>query len=169
MRPIREICLDPLANKFADRIIARGALKMNWRLIKWNSARVVSHRAAPLGEQHPDSGYRQVIVRLESTQSLSIKGAAGPKKPSGRPTWMPAEAKMQRNTVKEKEAHQFADNGVPKRVVEYLVMQTRLVNGREEQWMVQGFAQESTPETIREDEEYWRKTLDTQIASGEGA
>jgi protein MBA1 len=60
----------------------------------------------------------------------------------------------------------FEDNGVPKTVVEYLVLQKRVIRGKEEDWKVWGFAEESTPERIEKDEEYWRKTLDLQAAGG---
>jgi protein MBA1 len=60
----------------------------------------------------------------------------------------------------------FPDNGVPKKVVEYFVMQKRVIGGREEDWKVWGFTHESTPERIEEDEEYWRRTLDLQAAGG---
>lgn len=131
--------------------------------------RVVSHRAAPLGDTHPDSGYRQVIVRLESTQALKITNT-GPRvqHDKGGPKWWPAEAKHQNIHVQQAPS-EFADNGVPKRVVEYIVMQTQLIDGVEKEWKVQGFAEESTPESIKEDEAYWKKTLDMQIAGGEAA
>jgi protein MBA1 len=52
---------------------------------------------------------------------------------------------------------------VPKTVVEYLVLQKRVIRGSEEEWKVWGFTEESTPSVIARDERYWSKMLNTQI------
>lgn len=149
---------------------------MDWKLLKFRSARVVSHRASPLGEDHPDTAYRQVVVRLESTQQLSMKqeGSAIGWTPSASRSsmpkglhWKPAGTDQKvKDVVKgEKAMHGFMDNGVPKKVVEYIVLQTKVVKGKQEDWKVWGFAEESTPQTIEEDAAYWRKTLSAQAGS----
>ncbi|KAJ4373882.1 hypothetical protein N0V83_002621 [Neocucurbitaria cava] len=174
---IRPICLPPVLNQFDARIAARGPLKMDWKLLKWRSARVVSHRATPLGEDQPDTAYRQAIIRLESTQSLSI---AEPHQPSASPlsrrgnkapsglAWIPEEAKAKNvHAVQQEEGgftDEFLDNGKQKTVVEYLVLQMRVIRGKEEKWKVWGFANESTPRTIEEDDIYWSKMLSVQAA-----
>jgi len=56
----------------------------------------------------------------------------------------------------------FVDNGVKKTVVEYLVLQKRVIRGQEEDWKIWGFAQESTPAIMDKDEKYWREVLDYQ-------
>ncbi|KAH7381679.1 hypothetical protein BKA66DRAFT_531007 [Pyrenochaeta sp. MPI-SDFR-AT-0127] len=172
---LKQFCLPPIVKKFESRIEGRGPLKMDWRLLKWNSARVVSHRASPLGEDHPDTAYRQAVIRLESKQSLTISetgtfaGVKGPRG-SGRPIWKPDEAttKNVRKVQQEEGGYQggFLDNGKSKTVVEYLVLQKRVIKGREEDWKVWGFAEESTPARIESDEAYWRKTLNIQAAGG---
>ena len=111
---------------------------MDWRLKKFKSTRIVSHRASPLGEDQPDTAYRQVVFRIESVQSLSV-GTGAQKK----------------------------DRAVDKTVVEYLVLQRRVINGKEEGWKVWGFAEESTPAKIEEDEAYWARMLATQTADAE--
>lgn len=145
---------------------------MDWKLLKWKSARVVSHRASPLGEDHPDTAYRQVVVRLESIQSLTISdssASAAPRSPRSL-VWKPDEAtaKNVRKVQEEEGGYQggFVDNGKSKKVVEYLVLQKRVIRGREEDWKVWGFAEESTPARIESDEAYWRKTLSIQVAGG---
>lgn len=83
---------------------------------------------------------------------------------------MPEEAKTQSVRAVQREeggfTDEFVDNGKQKTVVEYLVLQKRVIRGREEEWKVWGFAEESTPQKIEEDEEYWRKTLDIQVVRG---
>ncbi|CAO2657659.1 Nn.00g037850.m01.CDS01 [Neocucurbitaria sp. VM-36] len=176
---LKQVCLPPLVKKFEDRIAARGPLNINWKLLKWRSARVVSHRASPLGEDNPDTAYRQVVVRLESVQALSITESyqtptsvpsrRGNKGPSGL-AWIPEEAKAKSvRAVQQEEGGfggQFVDNGKQKTVVEYLVLQKRVIKGKEEEWKVWGFADESTPQKIEEDELYWRKMLNIQVAGG---
>jgi protein MBA1 len=179
IKPLKQFCLPPLIKKLESRIIARGKTKMEWRLHGSPKAHVVSHRAAPLGEDYPDTAYRQVIVRLASTQSLkrgdSTSAFSGPKQRTNLP-WLPDSARLKishslqssRKRADEGEPKKlrnkvFEDNGKAKQVVEYLVMQKRVIRGREERdWKVWGFAEESTPERIEADEEYWRRTLDLQ-------
>ncbi|KAF1947288.1 hypothetical protein EJ02DRAFT_365530 [Clathrospora elynae] len=194
-KPLRQICLSPLLRTLESRIATRGPLKLTWSLAKdakgqpkYRSVRVVSHRANTLGEDYPDTAYRQAVVRLESVQtltrsnsaaggSLHTSGSMGNKGPRSiaRLTWAPdamrEKAKMSRvRKVHAKEESDalvtggFEDNGKPKTVVEYLVLQKRVIQGKEEGWKVWGFTQESTPEVIKEDEEYWQKTLDSQVA-----
>lgn len=79
--------------------------------------------------------------------------------------WAPESTKRGKEKKnKSREVAGFVDNGKERDVVEYLVLQKRLIRGREEEWKVQGFAVEHTPERLEEDEEYWRKTLDAQAA-----
>ena len=158
---------------FQNRIAARGPLKMDWKLVKWHSARIVSHRAQPLGDTQPDTAYRQVVVRLESTQQLTMSqsGSAAEWAPNASKSsnpkglrWVPEEARSSKGSKVGNQTVGFVDNGKPKKVVEYLVLQRRVINGKEEDWKVWGFAQESTPERLEEDAAYWRKTLDSQAA-----
>jgi len=150
---------------------------MNWKLLSFNSVRIVSHRAQPLGEDQPDTAYRQVVVRLASTQELTLSssGNAAAWDPSASKSsspkglrWIPEEAKKAKEKQIKAQKGDFVDNGTRKEVVEYLVLQKRVIRGVEEGWKVWGFAQESTPEKLEEDEEYWRKTLDAQAAQVQG-
>jgi protein MBA1 len=170
---ISRFCLPPLARDFKNRIAARGPLKMDWQLRKFRSARVVSHRAVSFGEDQPDTAIRQMVVRLASTQKLTMMGASSKKslaeklstsRPAGL-TWVPDEAKQLKKEKAKDERVDFADNGKEKNVVEYLVLQRRVIRGTEEGWKVWGFAPESTPERIVEDAEYWRKTLNAHAGA----
>ncbi|KAF2034411.1 hypothetical protein EK21DRAFT_56584 [Setomelanomma holmii] len=171
--------LPPLARNLKNRIEARGSLQMDWKLQKC-SARIVSHRASLMGDDLPDTAFRQAVIRLDTTQVLTMTpgkdGASKSKssKPSWTPyaskssspkglRWKPENVKVQaQKDGPETTSIDFVDNGVPKKVVEYLVMQRRVVKGKEEDWKIWGFAQESTPEVIEEDEAYWRKTMAAQ-------
>jgi len=165
---------------------------MSWRLISYRptpwllrkisfnridlSARIMSHRAQPLGDEQPDTAYRQVVVRIASRQRLTLSASATADKEGGdisseiqvpirKLRWAPESTKRGKEKKnKSREVAGFVDNGKERDVVEYLVLQKRLIRGREEEWKVQGFAVEHTPERLEEDEEYWRKTLDAQAA-----
>ena len=158
---------------------------MTWRLHSKPKATIVSHRAQPLGEEQPDTAYRQVVVRLVSNQSLTItrghSSSFSPHSPasSNPPIWRPDTARKsllehKQSLQKRKDegehvsmtkfTNEFMDNGEVKKVVEYLVMQRRVIRGVEEDWKIWGFAMESTPERIKMDEQYWKRTLDLQTA-----
>jgi mitochondrial protein MBA1 len=78
--------------------------------------------------------------------------------------WSPPETKKEDKHDKG-ERLEFADNGKPKRVVEYLVLQRRVLSGKEDRdWKAWGFAKESTPERIEDDAVYWRRVLNEQAA-----
>lgn len=144
---------------------------MTWRLLKYKSARIVSHRCSPLGGEQPDTSYRQCVVRLESEQQLSMTPISSPSAThkTRAPKWTPSHAQSKKDVVSAPaEAQQdleFTDNGKVQTVVEYLVMQTRVMEGKEEDWKVWGFASESTPAKIEEDEQYWKRMLDIQSAA----
>lgn len=173
MSSVSHFCLAPLQESFKNRISARDRLTMDWKLLTKPSASVLSHRASLFGEEQPDTAYRQVVVRIESRQALTVKGAAAWTSNASKSSsvkgvkWLPAEATPE---SKEKTAmrHQpargttFGDQGKPRKVVEYLVLQKRVIGGREEDWKIWGFTQESTPEKVEEDAAYWRKTLAAQ-------
>jgi protein MBA1 len=137
---------------------------MSWHLLKFKSARVVSHRCAPLGADQPDTSYRQCIVRLESEQTLTTKPLATRAESHrvGAPVWTPSGAAKTEAKVVEPKA---AEEKQTQTVVEFLVMQTRVMNGKEEDWKIWGFAGETTPAKMEEDEVYWKKMLDIQASA----
>jgi protein MBA1 len=163
-KALRNICLPPLAASLRSQIAARGPVKMSWHLLKFKSARVVSHRCAPLGADQPDTSYRQCIVRLESEQTLTTKPLATRAESHrvGAPVWTPSGAAKTEAKVVEPKA---AEEKQTQTVVEFLVMQTRVMNGKEEDWKIWGFAGETTPAKMEEDEVYWKKMLDIQASA----
>jgi protein MBA1 len=127
----------------------------------------------------PDTAYRQVVVRLVSEQSLrtiplsSSSPTSAPRRTLHRLPWVPDTARQQAEKQHQREKKleddidvvaedAFAENAEPKTVVDYLVLQKRVIRGKEEEWKVWGFAEESTPSVIERDQEYWRKMLDVQ-------
>ncbi|EUC47739.1 hypothetical protein COCMIDRAFT_34806 [Bipolaris oryzae ATCC 44560] len=181
--PLKQTCLPPLLKSLESRILSRGPVQLQWRLHgPFKSSRVVSHRAAPLGESMPDTAYRQVVVRLVSEQSLralpaSSSSTTTPNRAIHRLPWIPDAARQQLEKQRQRERKMQDENGgsevaaldaveeenvVPKTVTEYLVLQKRVIRGKEDDWKVWGFAEESTPSVIERDQEYWRKMLDMQ-------
>ncbi|KAI8937558.1 hypothetical protein NX059_005275 [Plenodomus lindquistii] len=183
---LEKICLPPVLEQFEKRIKSRHEKGIKWKLHEWKSVKVMSHRSAPLGEDQPDTAYRQAVIRLVSLQSVTRKGnddrtvkvksksKASHSKASRRPAWAPEEAREKlRSTSKAPEMEtvqklepvvheESVDNSTIKEVEEYLVLQKRVINGGEEDWKIQGFTEESTPEKIQSDEEYWSKQLAVQ-------
>lgn len=167
-KALRNICLPPLAASLRSQIAARGPVKMTWHLHRFKSVRIVSHRCAPLGGDQPYTSYRQCIVRLESEQTLITKPLS-PRSESHRtraPVWTPSGAA---NNVAKKEvaasAEPAAEAKQSQTIVEYLVMQTRVINRKEEDWKIWGFTGETTPAKMEEDEAYWKKMLEIQTAA----
>lgn len=165
---MRALCLPPFAAAARIQIAARGPVKTSWQLLKYKSARIVSHRCSPLGGDHPDTSYRQCVVRLESEQLLSVTPVASSTvaHKAHAPRWAPSYAQPKKDAVVAAPAAQDAavkGKGKVETVVEYVVMQTRVLDGKEEpDWKLWGFTSESTPAKIEEDEAYWKKMLDVQ-------
>ena len=141
------------------------SVKMTWSLKKWKSARVVSHRASPMGEEHPDTCYRQVIVRLESVQHTRVAPkSTGKVVVKGRkPAWAPDTVRANGAATESSKSEEYVDE--TKDVVDYFVMQQRVVHGKLEKWKAWGFTDVSTLETLKEDDEYWRKAVEIQTAN----
>lgn len=131
------MCLSGVAKQFHDRLAARPRdLKMDWTADELN-ARVVSNRAQPLSlSSYENAGIHQIVFRVKSKQTLKITGKLG----------------GSRNRI----APYTPRSGD---VVEYLVLQRQFINGqaKHQDWMVWGFANESTLAQIKEDEEYERR------------
>jgi protein MBA1 len=89
-------------------------------------------------------------------------------------TWIPDEAKnskRKQTRIEDLEVEKPGRNNravkeeTLKKVVEYLVLQKRVLNGVEDStWKIWGFAEESTPNRLKGDAEYWRRTLDAHAA-----
>ncbi|EAW09220.1 uncharacterized protein ACLA_034230 [Aspergillus clavatus NRRL 1] len=133
---LRKICCTGLANSLSSRINSRSKdEKVTWTLDKYNrtpatlftGVRVLSDRATQIPEL-PDSGVRQVVVRITSRQSTSKAQA---------PTKRGAEAAGAGEAAPAKQQD----------CTEYIVIQKLRWTGEEEEWRVWGHA---TPTTVED-------------------
>lgn len=140
---------------------------MAWQLHKYKSARIVSHRCAPLGADQPDTSYRQCIVRLESEQSLSTAPLAtrAEAHKTRAPRWTPSASIKGALGAAEAGGKGEGRTAQTQTVVEYIVLQTRVMEGKEEDWKIWGFTDVTTPAKMEEDDAYWRKMLELQAAA----
>lgn len=118
---LRKICGEGVMASFLSRIQARNPReRYEWKLHKYTKfTRVVSDRAVRLPMEL--SGQRQAVVRIQSRQSLTKYRPDGSVVPG---------------TGQEKELR------------EYVVIQKRLLNGKEEPWFVWGTTEETTLEEV---------------------
>lgn len=178
MTPISKHCLPPVLKEFKDRIAARGSgVKLDWKIIKGPKVQIVSHRASMMGQEVSEGGIRQIVLRVTSTQELSISGTGNVRtKASSKGKGMnnnnrqwtpkgPVKPSSQLNIVDDADVEpaDTQSNKERKKVVEYMVIQKKFMQGKEDpHWKIWGFTQESTPESMAVDEEYWRHTLNSQ-------
>ena len=114
---LEKICADGLLESFRRRIEIRSPTgKLRWTLHKYNFwNRIVSHKAGTIPNM-TDAGLRQAVVKVRSRQSLEkLDGAGNPIPGSG-----PAQDK-----------------------VEYVVVQRKMWEAKEQEWMVWGTVAES--------------------------
>ena len=117
MTTLEKICADGLADTFRRRIEQRSSAEnLRWTLHRYKPwARVVSHKAAAF-PGFENAGLRQAVVKLKSRQSLEKVDSTGNSIPGT-------------EQVQEK--------------AEYIVVQRKLWEGREGDWMVWGTTEES--------------------------
>ncbi|KAL1998506.1 hypothetical protein VTN02DRAFT_6054 [Thermoascus thermophilus] len=148
---IRKICCTGLSKSFSARIANRPSHeRITWTLEKYirtpatyfTGVRVVSDRATQIPD-FPDSGVRQVVVRIASRQSTStmslsakrpVQGSTG--SPSLRPETKSASASQEPVTVKQQDC------------TEYIVFQKFRWMGEEEDWRVWGHTSPTTVEDL---------------------
>lgn len=128
---LRKICTDGVYDSMRARISARAkGEKVQWELVQYNKrAKVVSNRAARLPME--GAAVRQAVVRICSRQKLT--------------RW--------RRVRGENELEMVPGSGKEKDVVEYVVVQRRCGNWKEEDWQVWG----TTGETTLKDVEEWQR------------
>ena len=140
---IAKIAGESLAASLAARISHRevGA-RLHWSVVRdVRRPRLVSQKAAELpflvdGEK---AGARQAVVRVETEQRVV----------AGRTL---AEGERGESDFWSDKSGDGVEWGVPKvkTVVEYLVLQRRMIKGVEEPWCIVGFARETTADDIRQ-------------------
>jgi protein MBA1 len=113
VRTLRDICADGLYESFRARIGNRQrGEKVKWELVRYKgNGRLMSNRAGRLPIE--GAAVRQVVVRVRSVQTLT--------------RW--------------RNGKQVEGSGVEKVTTEYVVLQRRLVNWKEQEWQVWGTTQ----------------------------
>lgn len=138
---LRKICCTGLANSLSSRIAKRPSNeKVTWSLDRYirspstyfTGIRIMSDRATQIPEL-PNSGVRQVVVRITSRQStgtipVALKRGSGEAEPTG-----PVKTKTQNCT-------------------EYIVLQRIMWTGEEDEWRIWGHA---TPTKVEELDSPW--------------
>ena len=117
METLEKICADGLLETFRRRIEQRSPKEqLRWTIHRYlSSPRVVSHKAASFPEVS-NSGLRQAVVRIRSRQSLERYNESGDLIPG-------------------------TDQTQDKK--EYIVVQRKRWDGRDEDWMIWGTLGES--------------------------
>lgn len=118
---LRRICADGLLETLSARIASRPKNeRVKWDLIKYTKReRVVSNRAAAL--MMDNAGLRQAVVKINSRQQLTRYNADESVVPG---------------------------TGITRDVQEYIVIQKRLLHGREDDWVIWGTTEETMLDNI---------------------
>ena len=128
---LKGVCLEGIQASLRSKIDYRPlGERVNWTLHRYiGRPRIVSTRIArlPLDE----SALYQVVVRIKSMQSLE---------------------KILKGTGEKSDIVIDEPKGVPKKVMEYVVLQKRIVRGKEDPWKIWGMTEETKPQDVlRED------------------
>jgi len=134
---IEAICCEGLRDTLLARIAKRKlGEKWEWSLEEKKGVKIVSHRAADVEE---NCGYRQVVVRIKSRQSLVRK--------------MNGNEKLGKKDEREKAvAKDEKDKRAERWITEYVVIQKKTMDGVDMPWMIWGTTKETTIEQIEEEE-----------------
>ncbi|KAF2415797.1 hypothetical protein EJ08DRAFT_666816 [Tothia fuscella] len=168
---LKDLCCKGLRSEYSMRIARRKPGEtVHWKLVRYVnsliSPRVVSHKCGGMGASLGDLpiGIQQAVVKMKSIQMMKTIAA-----PAGRAKQPPSTA------VKEGSAEEVDWTGAKeKAVVEYMVLQRRLLKGVYEDWKVWGFAKELDVDEFRKERDEKAQRLrdtqagkDTQAASGQ--
>ncbi len=103
---------------------------MHWTLHRYiGRPRIVSTRIAQLPMD--ESGIYQVVVILKSMQSLE---------------------RILKGTGEKSDVVIEETKGEPKKMMEYVVLQKRILRGKEEPWKIWGMTEETKPEDVLQEE-----------------
>jgi protein MBA1 len=134
---------------------------MTWHLSSISRPLIVSSRAMPIPSEGTDSrkaptAIQQVVFKIKSRQRLVIERedlySSGSAPSTEKLPWSPDGA---HEAAVEDEVRPDVHE---KRVVEYMVLQRKYWKGEMEPWKVWGFADPTTLETLRMDEEWTEKS-----------
>lgn len=146
-------------------------VKMTWKLLKHDPRpRIMSNRFTvyPIpgsSDRNAPSTFRQVVVRLRTRQLLTIERndptqahTSNGGKRTRSLAWSPDGTAVEAKSGKEESQGDLSSMSLPferheQDVVEYVVLQRRMLKGVEEPWKLWGFADKTTLQRIRDDEE----------------
>ncbi|KAF2653973.1 hypothetical protein K491DRAFT_779943 [Lophiostoma macrostomum CBS 122681] len=175
-----KFCVSGIIDHLKERWAARPAdVTMTWKLLDRSqdlssklpwlntgklSARIVSNRMGHLpisgaSDRKTPSAVRQVVLRIASRQVLTVereidgKGKGSKAEKLAKLAWRPEGANEQ-----AEDEFDWAIERHPKDVVEYVVMQRRMLRGNEEDWKVWGFTEPTTMESMREAERFEKES-----------
>lgn len=151
---IAKITAESLAQSMAARISYREKSEvLQWNVTRYLSRpRLVSQKAGelPFDIEGAKAGARQAVVRIHTEQSLLL----GKHATDNERRWANDRDRVARDAFWQYEhesENDLMEWGSPrvKVLVEYVVLQRRLIKGVEEPWHIVGFARESTIEEVR--------------------
>ena len=131
METLKGICLEGIQASLRSKIDYRPlGERVHWTLHRFiGRPRIVSTRISRLPIDV--SAIYQVVVKIKSMQSLEkIRKGTG----------------AQRDVVLEE------TKGEPKKVMEYVVLQKRMIKGKEDPWKIWGMTEETKPEDVTHEE-----------------
>jgi protein MBA1 len=166
-KSIEGFCISGLQSHLQSRFQSRPRhVEMTWKLLKHDRhPRVMSNRMTvyPMpgsDDRNTPSYFRQVVVRLKTRQLLTIERkdptqspASGSKKKSKPLVWKPDGVTSEMKEAAEEDAGLVRYERHEQDVVEYVVLQRRMLKGVEEPWKVWGFTERTTLKRLLEDEE----------------
>jgi len=127
VQSLKGVCLEGIQASLRSKIDYRPfGERMNWTLHRYiGRPRIVSTRIGrlPLDE----SAIYQAVVRIRSMQSLE---------------------KIIKDPGEKSNVAIDQPKAVPKKVTEYVVLQKRLIRGKEDQWKIWGMTEETKPEDV---------------------
>jgi len=168
---------------------------MEWKIIGSPKTRVISNRIAMIDiPGWFETGFRQVVVRVQSRQSLQVRETATNQQeeamiiktkrralawtPGGAWTANEAQPKKKDNSGVDKALQGALGNTVVSKkqkashdevVVEYMVLQKWITQGKEGPWKIWGFAPATTLESVRADEATEQEHLEYKMQNSTSA
>lgn len=122
---LEEICCEGLFSSFRTRMSALPPrVRHEWSITSYNSRpRIVANRATyiPMPGMGEKMGMRQIVVRIDSNQRVD-------------------------KITSDIKGNEKRQEGSPKQVREFLVLQRRLIGSEESDWVLWGTTQESSAE-----------------------
>ena len=131
METLKGICLEGIQASLRSKIDYRPlGERVHWTLHRYiGRPRIVSTRIARLPLDV--SAIYQVVVKIKSMQSLE---------------------KIRKGTGAQKDVVLEETKGEPKKVTEYVVLQKRMIKGKEDLWKIWGMTEETKPEDVMQEE-----------------